>query len=175
MGVCIIKANGAIIALSDIVSVNVYKFEAYKITESDTRKYIVGHGRNEKPFGTNRAIEPTEVATISDRSILDSLLILASRALLALPKDSDNLILSWCKMHGLPFCSIEASQRVGYIACPLTQFRDFLFLLRDTFWKVESMYENFCAEHDVDAFGKNPYMKQSKHFTKGKKERIFSF
>lgn len=174
MGVCIIKANGAIIALSDIVSVGVYKFEEYEITECDTRKYIVGHGHNEKPFESNRAIKPTGVVTISERSILDSLLILASRVLLALPKKSDNLILSWCKTYGLPFCSIEASQQIGYIACPLTRFRDFLFLLRDTFWKVESMYEDFCTEHDVNTFGKNPYTKQSKHFTKGNKESLVS-
>lgn len=40
--------------------------------------------------------------------------------------------------------------------------------------KYPLMYENFCTEHDVDAFGKNPYMKQSKHFTKGKKESLVS-
>lgn len=169
------KANGSILTLSDIVRVGIYKFDEYKILENNRLKYIVGHKHGEKPFEINRPIEPTEMGTISDRDILDSLMVLASNA--PNSKDSDGLFLTWCQRYGLPFCSSSASQKVGYLACPLTPFRDFLFLLRDAFWKAESLCEDFEIEHSIDNIyivGDNPYRKQGSHFSKEGKETLIS-
>lgn len=158
--------------MSDIVNVGVYRFEQYEILGIEPRKKegtIVGHQHGEKPFETNRLIKPTETNTISDREILDSLLILASKALPACGEKSNKLIKSWCAKYGLPACSIESSQKVGYLAFPLYRFYDFLFLLRDTFWKAESLYDGFS-----DMFDENPYKKNRWYFTKEDKESLIS-
>ena len=158
-------------------------------------RFIVGHAKGEKPFEkrktiidgkefwTSGPIEPTGTVTVSDRKIFDSLLILASKIIPAFPKESDKLILSWCKKYGLPFCSIEASQQVGYLACPLHQFRYFLVRLCDTFWKAESMCgedTDSLIEYGIDnnffdgPFLSNPYKKREKYFTKERKESFIS-
>lgn len=180
MEVCVIKPNGIVLPLSDIVRVGVYEFEEYEIVENPTHKYvIVGHEHGEKPFETNRSIAPTGVKTVSDRSTLDSLLLLASKTPSTLTEDRNKLILLWCEKYGLPFCSIEASQHIGYLACPLHHFLNFLFFLQDAFWKAESMYEDFSVENGIDnitMLDKNPYKnrKWSEYFTKEKKESLIS-
>lgn len=175
---CIIKTNGIILPLSDVVSVGIYKFEEYEILKSAQHKdVIVGHEYGEKPFETKLPIKPTGTVTISDRGVFDSLMILASKALPVFRKDSDKQVLSWCKKYGLPFCSIEASQQVGYLACPLWEFYNFLFSLRDAFWKVESLYEDFSVEHGIDNvhfFTRNPYREQDHYFTKERKQSLIS-
>lgn len=166
------KANGATLTLSDIVKVGFYKFDKYEILEVDPyqrKGTIVGHKHGEKPFEVNRVIEPTEKCTVSDRALLDSLLILASKAIPIYGEKSNNLIRSWCMKYGLPACSIETSQQIGYIAFPLYRFYDFLFLLRDTFWKAESMHDSLS-----DVFGENPYKRGRWYFMKEEKESLIS-
>lgn len=196
------KANGAPLLLSDIVCVGVYKFDEYKIIEVGEDKsglhqncFLIGRSKGEQPFQVrktvidgaelwrSRSIKPTGTDTVSDREIFDSLLILSSKVLPAFPKESNKLILSWCKKFGLPFCSAEASQQVGYLACPLHQFRHFLICLRDTFWKVESLCgedTDSLIEYGIDSnlfdglFLRNPYQEQDEHFTKERKESLIS-
>lgn len=185
----IIKKNGGILTLSDVVSVGVYEFEEYEIlgnTEDriscKTNVFVAGHRSGVKPFEKNMPIESTGTIVVSDRSIFDSLLILASKALPIYGKKSHNLVLSWCEKYGIPFCSIEASQRVGYLAFPLYKFYDFLFRLRDTFWKVESMCcedTDSLIEYGVDSniFEENPYRRLnplSNHFSEDVKKSLIS-
>lgn len=158
--------------LSDIVNVGVYRFEEYEILEVDPRQRkgtIVGHKHGEKPFETNRVIEPTEKCTVSDRALLDSLLILASKAIPIYGEKSNNLIRSWCVNYGLPACSIETSRQIGYLAFPLYRFYDFLFLLRETFLKAESMNDSFS-----DTVDENPYKRKKWRFRKEEKESLIS-
>lgn len=183
---CIIKANGSILTLSDIVSVGVYEFEKYEILGNTKDRnslrnnvFVVGHADGEKPFEANIPIEPTGTIVVSNRDIFDSLLILASEALPIVEKKSHDLILLWCKKYGLPFCSVDASKQNGYLAFPLYKFYDFLFSLRDTFLKVESMHEDFTVEHDIDAnfFDENPYKRQnslSDYFTEEIKRSLIA-
>lgn len=196
-----IKKNGTILPLSDIVSVGVYKFDEYEILTVGKDKnglhenrILVGHSRGQQPFEkrkeiidgmelcTTGPIEPTGTDIVSDRKIFDSLLVLASKVFPALPKKSEKLILSWCEEYGLPFCSGEASKQVGYLACPLHQFRYFLNRLRDTFWKVESMCDedtDSLIEYGVDnsIFEENPYRRRdclSKYFTEDAKKSLIT-
>ncbi len=171
------KENGTILTLSDFVNIGVYRFKKYEILGVDRSKRqgtIVGHD-DEKPFEVNRPIAPTEKCTVSDREILDSLLTLASKAIPICGEKSDKLIRSWCEKYGLPACSVEESRQVGYLAFPLYRFYDFLFLLRDTFWKAESIYsEDFPQKYDIDLFTENPYKKRDAYFTKENKEDLIS-
>lgn len=188
----IIKKNGTILPLSDIVSVGVYNFSEYEILavgegrdDLQKKRLIVGHASGEKPFTnwTDVPIGPTGTITVSDRKIFDSLLVLSSKVFSAFPEESNELILSWCKKYGLPFCSSEASKQTGYLAFPIDYFRNtFLFLLRDTFWKVESMcYEDTDSllEYGIDRniFEENPYRKKgrlSNYFTENVKKSLIS-
>lgn len=167
------KSTGITLPLSDIVNVGVYRFDEYDtigVDHCEHKGFIVGHQRGEKPFGTRRWIEPTETDITSDRSILDSLLILASKALPIRGEKSDRLVRSWCVKYGLPACTVEASQQVGYLAFPLFQFYDFLFFLRDAFWKAESIHDGFSS----NVFDENPYKRNSWYFTRERKETLIS-
>ncbi len=174
------KANGNPLLLSDVVRVGVYRFEGYKILDNAQHKaVIVGYAHEQRAFEDNVPIKPTAVITVSDRLILDSLLILASKVFSVVKEKSDKLILKWCETYGLPFCSIEASQHTGYLACPIDKFRDFLFILRDTFWKCESLHEDILFEPGVGnsaSFNRNPYKKygQALTFTEGKKQALIA-
>lgn len=177
----IMRGDKLIEAISaDPVTVGQYRFDEYK-WQSDVlrgatlwdRDVIVGINRGATMSGERLAIAPTDEVTVDSREVLDSLLVLASQAIPFTEKKSKNLLLRWCNRFGLPFCSIDASQKVGNLACSVRDFALFLFLLRDTFWKIESLQNGISQGPDLD-FGRNPYFRIDGRFSTEEREKLIS-
>lgn len=180
------KKNGELTLVSDIVKVGTYKFGAYKVISNVLNStlapwmgdVIVGkETEHQLPFSRDCAISPTDHTIVTDRNILNSLLSLSKQVLPFNDRQSKKHIIRWCDKYGLPFCDIQSTQITGYFSFPLVKFIDFLFELRDTFWKIESLYggDDRIKSDACLIYGDNPYMKNPTDFiSKEDRQRLIS-